>query len=386
MSDDAAVPPENGGATFLPLLEGRLGRALRLAPLALVLPPLLTFVLAPLPAERTPSLVPAVAVFAGVVAWTLWRPGRATAAVTLVLFVLAAVIVLLDPHSDWLILFYYPAVGAGLLSPARAAVVAVLAVAMTATLAAWLIQPNPNALEWGLECALLGFGALAIARLVETQRELALARAQIARLAVVDERLRIARDLHDLLGHGLSVISLKAQLAGRLLPDDPARAAVEVADIEQVVRSALDDVRAAVAGYRRLSLEGELRGANAMLEAAGARTEVHYEGGPLPEAVDETFAWSVREAVTNVVRHAHARRVTFAIRRLEASARLEIVNDGAGVHDRRPTAASADGRGGSGLAGLAERARRLGGGLEAGPTGDGRYRVVVELPVEEERG
>jgi two-component system sensor histidine kinase DesK len=215
---------------------------------------------------------------------------------------------------------------------------------------------------------------------VIVDRQLALARAEIARLAVADERLRIARDLHDLLGQGLSLIALKAQLARRLLPTDPARAAVEVADIEGVSRRALEDVRAAVCGYRRLRLEGELGGARVALEAAGVFTEVDHQAGDLPGDIDETFAWSVREGATNVVRHAHARKTVIRTRRQGPTAVLEIVDDCAQsaseTDSLSPTAAI-----GSGLAGVAERAAAIGGRVEAGPQPDGGFRLAVIVPL-----
>jgi two-component system sensor histidine kinase DesK len=373
-----------------PWQGGLLGRALQLIPLVLVLPPLVAFVLRNPPGERLASLVPAVAVFIAILVWAFAAPrsalsGRALMA-TFLLTVLSVVVVLIDPASHWLVLFFYPAAAAGLLASARQASLAIVGVAAVAAIASTAVVSDPaNQIERPLEIAFVGFASLALARLVTANRELALARAEIARLAANGERLRIARDLHDLLGHGLSLIVLKAELAGRLLPTNAARAAVEVADIETVSRRALDDVRAAVGGYRRLTLDSELAGARTALETAGVSTEVDHQAGSLPDDCDEAFAWSIREGATNVVRHARARRAVIRTRRDAGAALLEIVNDGArstgGADGRTPSGS----RAGSGLAGLAERAGAIGGRIEAAPLPDGGYRLMVTIPLEVDR-
>ena len=127
---------------------------------------------------------------------------------------------------------------------------------------------------------LVGFAMTGVRQLVRTTVELRKARATVAQLAANEERLRLARDLHDLLGHSLSLITLKSELAGRMLPDHPDKAAQQVADIEQVSRQALVDVREAVTGYRRPRLAGELAGAQVALTAAGVTADVPAETGP----------------------------------------------------------------------------------------------------------
>ena len=205
---------------------------------------------------------------------------------------------------------------------------------------------------------------------------------EIARLAAAEERLRIARDLHDLLGNGLSLIALKAQLASRLLPTDAALAAVQVADIQAVSRRALDDVRAAVGGYRRLTLDDELVGARAALETAGVTTEIDHRAGSLPDEYKEAFAWSIREGATNVVRHGRARRAVIRTRRADGEALLEIVNDGLRSTTDPRLSPGPGSRSGNGLAGLAERAGAIGGRVEAAPLPDGGYRLAVVIPLE----
>ncbi|MEU6751135.1 sensor histidine kinase [Spirillospora sp. NPDC046719] len=205
-------------------------------------------------------------------------------------------------------------------------------------------------------------------------QQLRVARGEVARLAAADERLRIARDLHDLLGHSLSLIVLKSELARRLGERDTDRAMAEVRDIESVARQSLADVRAAISGYRRRDLTGELDGARAVLAAAEIEAEVRTSGTPLPDQVDGLFGWAVREGVTNVVRHARARRVTITVGRADGAATLEIVDDGCG----RPGEGHAPGHG---LEGLAERVADAGGTVAAGPRDGGGFRLAVRVPL-----
>jgi two-component system sensor histidine kinase DesK len=321
-----------------------------------------------------------------IVVWTVWGsvvglPRRAGVA-TVLLTLLALLVIQLDPSTHWLILFFYPAIAAGLILPIRTAAVAIVSVAVIACIVGWSILVDPaNRILRPVEWALAGFATLAITRLVIVYDQLAVARAEVGRLAATEERLRIARDLHDLVGHGLSLIALKAQLAGRLLPADARQAAIEIADIEHVSRRALEDVRAAVGGFRRLRFAGELLGARAALEAAGVMTEIHHQADPLPEVTDEAFAWCVREGATNVIRHAQARKVMIRTRREPGMVSLEFLNDGP-----RPTSEEAardpQTRAGSGLVGLAERAVAIGGRLESGPSPGGGFRLVMTIPVE----
>lgn len=222
-----------------------------------------------------------------------------------------------------------------------------------------------------------GFFAVAIAWLLRTCDELDRARAETARLAVADERLRFARDLHDLLGHSLSVIALKSELAGRLASSDPEGAAAELRDIESVTRQALAEVRAAVTGYRaEAGLGAELERARLALTAAGVDARVQVPDDALPAPVDELFAWTVREATTNVVRHASARHCTIRVRSAADGDRMEVVDDGVGA-DGGAVAPCADGHG---LGGLTERVTAASGRVEATDLPDGGFRLVVQVP------
>ena len=217
------------------------------------------------------------------------------------------------------------------------------------------------------------------------------ARAELARTAVAEERLRISRDLHDLLGHSLSLIALKSEVAGRMIESDPPRAAREIAELEAVARRSLAEVRQAVTGYRQPSLAAELAAARRMLASAGIDCRVDAPGSyDLPPEADALLAWTVREGSTNIVRHSGAQRVTITVTVTGASASAELTDDGAGAPAGRGTPAAGDGgseptaatgAAGSGLAGLAERAGRLGGTLLAGAGARGGFRVRVTVPL-----
>jgi two-component system sensor histidine kinase DesK len=214
-------------------------------------------------------------------------------------------------------------------------------------------------------------GALAvfgIRRSIQRSIELSVTRQDMAELAVQEERNRFARDLHDILGHSLTVITVKAELAGRLISANPERAASEVADVEQLARAALADVRAAVAGYRELSLAGELVAARAALVAAGIKPDLPTVVDEVPEENRELFAWVIREGVTNVLRHSGARRCTI---RLGARS-IEVLDDGKG-----PTPGG--GASGHGLVGLRERADLAGASLQVGTAPDGGFRLAVKV-------
>jgi two-component system sensor histidine kinase DesK len=200
-------------------------------------------------------------------------------------------------------------------------------------------------------------------------------RLEMAKMAVAGERLRIARDLHDLLGHSLSLIAVKTEVARRMQALDPDRTAAELAEIESVARTALGEVRQAVTSYRQPSLAAELASARRAVASAGIACRVEApESYRLPGPVDTALAWAVREAVTNVIRHSRARHCTVRLDVTDGTAAVEVTDDGVG-------AAGGDGAGGgNGLAGLAERARRLGGSLEAGLAGDRGFRLRVAIP------
>jgi two-component system sensor histidine kinase DesK len=193
-----------------------------------------------------------------------------------------------------------------------------------------------------------GFREVALAN-----RALVEARAEVARLASEAERSRIARDLHDLLGHSLTVITVKSGLARRLAESGSPRALEEIAAVESLSRQALTDVRAAVSGYREVTLAGELARGRELLRAAGVVADLPTAADLVDAEHQELFGWIVREGITNVVRHAHATRCTVTL----SAYGVEIRDDGTGT----------PGPGGAGLTGLRERVAAAGGTVEAGP-------------------
>ncbi len=219
---------------------------------------------------------------------------------------------------------------------------------------------------------LIGGGNIFFAERNRMNRKLSKANEEIENLAKVAERERIARDLHDVLGHTLSVITLKSELAGKLVDRDPQRAGKEIREVEQISRQALSDVRDAIRGYRSQGLAAELAQAKATLETAGltvqcdAATTVH-----IPAMQESVLSLAVREAVTNVVRHAHARNCRMRLEQQNGNCRLEIHDDGRGGSNGE----------GNGLRGMRERVEMLGGtlqrGTEAGTT------LTITLPLKQ---
>ena len=278
-------------------------------------------------------------------------------------------------RPDWGLLFYYVVALGGTRFPRPWNVASVFVGAGVATVSGIIGEGNHSATA-GTGLGLLGIGAamVAMGEIMRANRELHDARTELARLAVADERERFARDLHDLLGHSLSVISLKAQLARKRLPEDPQSALVDVSDIETVSREALREVREAVSGYRKPALDAELQGARTALDAAGIQATIDRPAVELPADVEAVLAWTVREAATNVIRHSGARHSTIRLVPALDQASVEILDDGRGVNGSQGD--------GSGLAGLQERLRQAGGRLEAGPRDDGPgFRVRAVVPV-----
>ncbi|MFE2879958.1 sensor histidine kinase [Streptomyces roseus] len=220
-----------------------------------------------------------------------------------------------------------------------------------------------------------GMVTAAILALSETVKELRETRQELARAAVDQERLRFSRDLHDLLGHTLSVIVVKSEAARRVAPRDMDAALGQIADIEAVGRQALTEIREAVTGYRETSLAAELDRARGALTAAGIEPVVRQSGPPLPPQAAALLGWVVREGATNAIRHSGASTCEIEVRSAAERVRLVITDNGNGVGSTPP---------GSGLTGLTERLAAAGGTLVGGPVpGPGRgFRVTAELPVE----
>jgi two-component system sensor histidine kinase DesK len=229
------------------------------------------------------------------------------------------------------------------------------AILAVVTLEWWLLHLTGWFLFYGGGLAsVIGVGNVYFAQRNRANQRLRKANEEIEHLAKVAERERIARDLHDVLGHTLSVIILKSELAGKLIDHDPERAKAEMADVEQTSRAALADVRSTIRGYRAHSLEAELKQAKATLETAGVIVKSESEEVRLTPAQESVVALVVREAVTNVVRHARARNCHLRLIPVNGNCRIEIHDDGRGGGAVE----------GNGLRGMRERIEALGGTLQ----------------------
>ncbi|MCR6483543.1 histidine kinase [Amycolatopsis sp. OK19-0408] len=231
---------------------------------------------------------------------------------------------------------------------------------------------------------LIVFGMLWLVRLAA---ELDQSRRRLAEMAVAEERLRFARDLHDLLGMSLSAIALKSELTARVLPLDRDRAIEELVEILSLTRQALSDVRSVASGYRELSLDSESRSARSVLAAADVRVRMELLQDELPAPVRTVLAVVLREGVTNVLRHSRVETCEIAIRRTDEGVTLEIVNDGVDEPPTPPANPSGNGSGrpggssGSGIGNLSHRVSDLGGELTAGVESDGQFRLRATVPV-----
>lgn len=262
--------------------------------------------------------------------------------------------------------------------------------------------PLADGISAVLMIVIIGLAVITVVRAVTANRDLRAEREEMTRFtAVMEVWLRIARDLHDLhdlLGHNLSLIALKSELAGRLIDGAPQRAAAEIGEIEGVARRALQEVRDAVSAYRQPSLAGELRGAKEILALAGIACQCDADEqvmGMLPSTVEGVLAWAVREGVTNVIRHSNARTCRIRVALADEGAQVDVMDDGAGlsphdvaslstpVYDAIPARSvqPAAAISGNGLRGLAERVNALNGRFDAGPCAGGGFRLAVLLPL-----
>ncbi len=336
-----------------------------------------------------------IALYVACYTWTMWSHpvysvARSPTQIRRSLILLAGLTVLVlvfsvtyGPTFLWLLIGI--SAMAGITLPVRSAFWAVMALTLLTLFVAIGLSGGLAASDWQHIIPLvllvrgLGLDMFGLARLSKALREVHAARGDLARLAVTEERLRVARDLHDLLGHTLSLIVLKSELARRLAEQDPRRAVQEIYEVERVARQTLHEVREAVAGYRQPRLKSELDGARQLLDAAGIACHIEHAAGPLPPAIDAILAWAVREGVTNVIRHSRAQRCTVRVRCESGRACTEITNDGT-----LPNGEDRFHRAGSGLAGLTERVCAQGGQVEAGPMPGADtpgFRLRVELPI-----
>lgn len=363
----------------------------------LLFPILALFRQRPTPGQLLPALG-GLAVF--VIAYTrvMWfhplRTGARdrwsfTASLTLLTGLVALALVLSRLYaSAFLWLLIGASAVAGVLLPARGAFLAVMALTLLTLGSGVALAGGIGATDWLHVIPLvllvrgLGLDLAGLARLAEALRELHAARGELARMAVIEERLRMARDLHDLLGRSLSVITLKSELAARLVAQDQARAILEMREVEQIARRTLREVRAAVAGYRQPTLHSELEGARQLLEAAGIDHTIEADAGALPAPLEAVLAWTIREGVTNVIRHSRARWCRISLLSGQGMVAVELLNDWVCEIASADTPAPS----GNGLTGLTERVAAHGGRMTAGPwpiDGNTGFRLRVELPLEQ---
>ncbi len=268
--------------------------------------------------------------------------------------------------------FIYAAGMLGHVEPPRRAFTIVGIIAAIVVVQAVLIERAWYNAIWPFFFTIL-VGALNVhfAQVSRANARLRLAHDEIAHLAKVAERERIARDLHDVLGHTLSLVILKSELASKLADRDPERAREEIRDVERIAREALAEVRAAVTGYRAGGLQSEIQHARSTLATAGMAFEcdVHTTTS-IPPSHEAVLCLALREAVTNIVRHAGAHKARMSMRITETSCAMTIQDDGRGGN--APF--------GSGLTGMRERVEVLGGSL----THDGRHgtTLTVTLPLQ----
>jgi two-component system, NarL family, sensor histidine kinase DesK len=275
--------------------------------------------------------------------------------------------------------FIYAAALCGFAFPPRGALAALGLLEVGFTMQGWLLHITP----WSWVFAMVLGAGIGVANIHQAQEKranakLRLAQEEVEHLAKVAERERIARDLHDVLGHTLSVIVLKSELASRLFDRDSNRARAEIAEVEQIAREALAEVRQAIRGYRAGSLAEEFARARATLETAGIKAEC--ETPPVPVAIRElspaqetVLALVIREAVTNVVRHSGAGLCCLRFQRDRNHYHLEITDNGRG----------GNGGEGNGLRGMRERLEAMGGTMVR--DGSRGTRLIATLPVHEQQ-
>lgn len=300
-----------------------------------------------------------------------WVRGKELYAIIAVIAALGVAIVPINAAAG--VFFIYAAAFAGHVRPQRRAVQLLAAICMTIVVETLILQSPPTTWIWELMFVIVVGGVnVHYSGVHEMNKRLFRAREEIEHLATVAERERIARDLHDLLGHTLSLITIKAALASRMVERDPERAASEIRDVERISREALSEVRSVVVGYRTAGLARELTNAEQMLDAASVRMSASMETVSLSPTEEAIFALALREGVTNVVRHAGARTCRISLGVSDGSRALHIEDDGCGKH-------AADG---NGLTGMRERLAILGGTVTT-ESGSGT-RLSVTIPITSE--
>ena len=308
--------------------------------------------------------------------------------------------------KDWLPLWIYVSAATGMVLAAepdgrRVATLGVAVVGACYLFFCWVSHLDlTNTLVVLLPVLLIGLAMMGFRMQMTLMRELAQARETVAKLATNEERLRLARDMHDLTGQSLSMITLKSELAAKRLAKLPSSAErdsvlTELGDIGRVSRQTLHDIREAVSGYRRPTLAIEVITARNALEAAGIALDddagLTLRSGTFDPDAEAVLAWCLREAVTNVIRHSRARHCRIRLNERTGEVSLEVTDDGRGFPGRAPYSPGTpaapdtqDGPRGSGLRGMSERLSAIGGRLSLGPaegSGPGHgFRLIATVP------
>lgn len=342
--------------------------------------------------------VAGVAGLATLFAWSFIRhwagrtPTRRTATVVVVAELVCVALITLAAGQQGLVGLVLVSTTVMMFASTRVGVVVVIMfvlalLALPRAVTGW--QPEDGL---ALTAVLASLAMYSFRRSAERNRRLHRAQEEVASLAVAQERDRISRDMHDILGHSLTVVSVKGELAARLLRSEHSadgapvatpgtqRAEAELTEIRTLVRSALADMRGMVSGERQVTLAGELAAARSAFDAAGLVADLPGAVDDVAEEYRDVFAWALREGTTNVLRHAAARHVVVTV----TSQTLLIDDDGRGP-SRETTAPSSpsppsSGGGGNGLAGLTERARAVGLVVSSGPSPQGGLRLAVHAP------
>ena len=361
--------------------------------LPFTIPAFVSLFQAHLPLPRLIATLVGVAIFFIIYLWASWRraqrivatsslprPTTASTWLTIAALTVLSIMLVLLGGNEWQGLFFFTCGYVGGSLSVRGTILTGFVLTLLAVVLGWLTGYGlPNLIQAIVFVPAIILITRVVMWSITTNWALHDARLEIARLAVTTERLRIARDLHDLLGHNLSLIALKSELARRLVSVAPERAIVEIRDVENVARTTLQEVREAVSAYRQPTLKSELQAAQEILAAAGIA--YRYDGDEsmidaIPTTIEAVLSWTVREGVTNVIRHSRAHQCTIRRTRDAQEIGIEVIDDGSGA-----SSINISENEGNGLRGLAERVEKLGGRCEASPRAGGGFLLAVSVPL-----
>lgn len=297
-----------------------------------------------------------------------WVKGRQLLWIIALITLLGVVLAPFNPAAA--VFFVYAAAFAPKVNGARTAVKAIAAVGFAIIVESAVLHLTPYFWAFALIFAvMIGAVNTHFAERSRANHKLLLAQEDVERMAKIAERERIGRDLHDVLGHTLSLIVLKSELASKLSDKDPVRAAIEIRDVERIAREALTVVRATVRGYQSRSLQAEAEQAKAALQAAGVEVLCDFPATTIPASHEGVLALALREAVTNIIRHAGAKSCNLRLEQTSNTCCLAIEDDGRGEMEPE----------GVGLSGMRQRVEALGGTLRREISSG--TRLVITLPV-----